>query len=173
MHISNGIYPASRLDRGTTGVITYAKCGYVHELLRRAQHAGTFRKSYLAVADGQVSPPSGVVNAPIGFAAGSRYQRAVAPDGALSVTAYETLRYGNGRTLLRVCPQTGRTHQIRVHMAYLGFPLTGDWLYGARSPAIGRPALHSHELTLLHPMTGETICVAAPLPPDMARLTTA
>ena len=165
-----GAHPVSRLDRGTTGVITFAKCGYVHELMRRIQHTEAFKRTYLAIAEGIVMPPAGVIDAPIGFAPGSRYQRAVAADGAPSRTRYEALRTGNGRTLLRVAPETGRTHQIRVHLAHLGYPLTGDWLYGARSPIIDRPALHSHALTLRHPMTGEWLTIEAPLPPDMAGL---
>ena len=147
-----------------------AKSGYVHELMKRRLHTDEYHREYLAVADGTVTPAAGTVDAPIGLADGSSYRHCVRPDGAKSCTVYETLSTANGRTLLRLLPQTGRTHQLRVHMAYLGYPLTGDWLYGARSDAIDRPALHSHYLAFVHPLTGERIECRSPLPPDMKNL---
>ena len=163
-------HPVSRLDRGTTGLITFAKNGYMHERLRRLLHTPAFRREYRGIAVGAVTPPVGEIALPIGLADGSTYQRAVRKDGAPSRTEYETLAYGNGFTLLRLVPHTGRTHQLRLHMAALGFPLAGDWLYGARDARIGRPALHSCELWLTHPMTGEALHFTAPLPEDMAAL---
>lgn len=159
-------HPVSRLDRGTTGVMTYAKNGYMHERLRRILHTPDFTRAYLAVAEGAVDPPEGVIELPIGFAAGSTYQRAVTEDGIPARTEYRTLRTGNGRTLLTLTPCTGRTHQLRVHMAAIGYPLTGDWLYGTRDAHIDRPALHSHTLRLVHPLTGCTLNITAPPPPD-------
>lgn len=171
-YLSGGDYPhfVSRLDKGTTGLMLTAKSGYAHELMKRRQHTDAFYREYLAVAEGIVAPASGTVDAPIGLADGSSYRHCVRPDGAGSITVYETLSVTNGRTLLRVTPQTGRTHQIRVHLAYLGHPLTGDWLYGERSEDIDRPALHSHRLLFVHPLTGEKIELCSPLPPDMERL---
>ena len=171
-HLPNGVYPhfVSRLDKGTTGLMLVAKSGYVHELMKRRLHTDAFSREYLAVADGTVMPATGTVDAPIGLADGSSYRHCVRPDGAKSCTVYETLSNANGRTLLRLLPQTGRTHQLRVHMAYLGYPLTGDWLYGARSDAIDRPALHSHYLAFVHPLTGQKIECRSPLPPDMKNL---
>ena len=115
-------------------------------------------------------PAKGEITLPIGFAEGSTYQRAVQPGGAPSRTEYEALAYANGATLLRLIPHTGRTHQLRVHMAALGFPLVGDWLYGTRDVRIARPALHSFALRLTHPLTGEQLRLEAPLPEDMAAL---
>ena len=115
-------------------------------------------------------PASGTIDAPIGLEEGSSYRHCVRSDGAKSLTVYETLSVANGRTLLRLLPQTGRTHQLRVHMAHLGYPLTGDWLYGTRSDAIDRPALHSHSLVFQHPMTGEQLDLLSPLPNDMEAL---
>ena len=160
----------SRLDKGTTGLMLVAKSGYMHELMKRRLHTDAFCREYLAVAEGIVAPPSGVIDAPIGLADGSSYRHEVQPDGARSLTQYETLSTADGRTLLHLLPKTGRTHQLRVHMAHLGYPLTGDWLYGTRSEAIDRPALHSHRLVFLHPLTGERIECLSPLPPDMQRL---
>ena len=171
-YLSSGAYPhfVSRLDKGTTGLMLVAKSGYVHERMKRRLHTDAFKREYLAVAEGTVTPASGTVDAPIGLIDGSSYRHCVRPDGAKSLTVYETLSVANGRTLLHVMPQTGRTHQIRVHMAHLGYPLTGDWLYGTRSNDIDRPALHSHRLIFLHPMTEERIECVAPLPLDMERL---
>ena len=160
----------SRLDKGTTGLMLVAKSGYVHELMKRRQHTAAFYREYLAVADGIVDPASGEVDAPIGLADGSSYKHCVRPDGAKSLTRYEALSVSNGRTLLRLLPQTGRTHQLRVHMAYLGYPLTGDWLYGTISDEIDRAALHSHRLIFQHPLTGERIELTSPLPTDMKAL---
>ena len=163
-------HPVSRLDRGTTGIITFAKNGYMHELLRRMLHTPGFRRESRGIAAGAVIPPQGTVTLPIGLAEGSTYQRAVRQDGAPSCTEYETLARAGDFTLLRLVPHTGRTHQLRVHMAALGFPLAGDWLYGTRDARIARPALHSYALWLTHPLTGEALHLTAPLPADMMAL---
>lgn len=164
-------HPVTRLDRGTTGAMVIAKSGYMHDRLRRIQHTDAFAKEYRGVAVGRVLPPAGTVDAPIGFAEGSRLRRAVAPEGQAAVTQYETLAASEHFTLLRLIPVTGRTHQLRVHMAHLGHPLAGDFLYGMEDPQlIARPALHAYRVRLVHPLTGETISVTAPLPPDMERL---
>lgn len=168
-------HPVSRLDRGTTGLMTIAKSGYVHELLRRQLHTDAFRREYCGVCTGRIEPPEGTIALPIGFAEGSHYQRAVTTDGAPSSTGYETLEVldtpGGQISLLRLLPHTGRTHQLRVHLAAIGHPLVGDWLYGREEPErIARPALHSCALYLTQPLTGERLHLLAPLPADMARL---
>ena len=165
-----GMHPVSRLDKGTTGLMTISKTGYVHELLRRIQGTDDFIKTYLALCAGAPVPASGVIDAPLGYAPGSRYKMAVIDEGARAVTAYETLWAQGGLSLVACTPRTGRTHQIRVHMAHIGCPLIGDWLYGAEDTRISRPALHAAALTLVHPLTGETLRLHAPLPPDMAAL---
>jgi len=164
-------HPVSRLDRGTSGVMAFAKSGYVHELLRRRMHTEAYARAYLGVAVGRVDPPSGAIELPIGMAQGSTYRRAIRPDGKVARTEYETLAASERFTLLRLLPHTGRTHQLRLHMAAAGFPLAGDWLYGAEDrAAIQRPALHSHTLTLTHPISGARIHIASALPEDMRRL---
>ncbi len=165
-----GMHPVSRLDKGTTGLMTIAKSGYMHELLRRRQHSPAFVKTYAAITVDCPQPPEGRIDAPLGYAPASRYKMAVIDSGAPSVTAYATLGIRNGLALLRVSPETGRTHQIRVHLSHIGCPLLGDWLYGAEDARIGRPALHAHTLRLEHPLTGEGLRLVAPLPPDMAAL---
>jgi 23S rRNA-/tRNA-specific pseudouridylate synthase len=105
------------------------------------------------------------------MAQGSTYQRAVREDGQYARTEYKTLAGNGSFTLLRLVPHTGRTHQLRLHLSAIGYPLAGDWLYGAEDRSlIARPALHSHELTLIHPITGERIHLVSERPEDMRRL---
>ena len=164
-------HPVNRLDKGTTGLMAVAKSGYIHDLLRRQLHTPEFAREYRAVCLGCPQPPEGVVDAPIGRDEPSPVRRRVRSDGAPARTEYQVLAQARGMSLLRVVPQTGRTHQIRVHMAYLGCPLAGDWLYGTEDPAlIPRPALHAFALAMTHPVTGERLQLTAPVPPDMGHL---
>lgn len=164
-------HPVSRLDRGTSGAMTFAKSGYVHELLRRQLHTADFYKEYLGICVGVPAPLSGVIDASTGFAGGSRYKRAVCADGVPSRTGYETLQTKNGLSLVRLIPHTGRMHQLRVHMAYIGCPLLGDWLYGEEAPAlISRPALHAAYVRLKHPVTGAVVEVRAEMDKEMRLL---
>lgn len=162
-------HPVNRLDRGTTGLMCAAKTGYMHERLRRILHTDAFRREYLAICTGVPPEAEGEIDAPI-----ARYNEekrfCVREDGAPSLTRYKVLLTWEGRSLLRVRPETGRTHQIRVHMASIGCPLLGDRLYGRLSRELDRPALHSAALTLIHPLTGEMVSVRAPLPGDMRTL---
>lgn len=172
-YLGEGSVPhfVSRLDKGTSGLLIAAKSGYVHDRLRRALHSSDLRREYRAVAVGRVEPPYGVIDAPIGRAEGSIIRRCVRADGLPSLTEYETLQVNDRFTLLRLRPQTGRTHQLRVHMAYLGHPLAGNWLYGTEDKTlIARPALHSYELWFTQPVTGQELHFTAPIPQDMQRL---
>ena len=164
-------HPVNRLDKGTTGLMVVAKSGYVHDLLRRSLHTPRFYREYRGICVGCPQPLQGTVDAPIGRNEASVVARMVRPDGVPAVSKYEVLAQGDGMAFLKLVPQTGRTHQLRVHMAYLGCPLAGDWLYGKEEPElIGRPALHSYALKLVHPVTGESLELTAPLPADMERL---
>ena len=172
-YLGEGSVPhfVSRLDKGTSGLLIAAKSGYVHDRLRRALHSSELWREYRAVAVGLVTPPCGVINAPIGRADGSIIRRCVREDGLVSRTEYEVLQTTERFTLLRLRPETGRTHQLRVHMAYLGHPLAGDWLYGTEDKTlIARPALHSYELWFTQPITGQELHFTAPIPQDMQRL---
>ena len=172
-YLGEGSVPhfVSRLDKGTSGLLIAAKSGYVHELLRRALHSDALRREYRALAVGRVEPPHGLIDRPIARAEGSLVKRCTAPGGLPSRTKYEVLSYHGSLTLLHLMPLTGRTHQLRVHMASLGFPLAGDWLYGTEDKAlIARPALHSCELWFTHPLNKAPLHFTAPLPEDMARL---
>ena len=164
-------HSVNRLDKGTTGLMVVAKSGYVHDLLRRSLHTSRFIREYRAVCIGCPEPEKGTINAPIGRDETSTIARMVRPDGQSAVSHYEVLSSSNGLSLVKLLPETGRTHQLRVHMASIGHPLAGDWLYGTEDPAlIPRPALHSYALTLTHPVTGEILHLTAPVPEDMARL---
>lgn len=164
-------HPVHRLDKGTSGLVVAAKHAHGQEKLKNQLHTGGFRRVYLAVCDGAPPAPAGTVDAPIGRAEGSLTARRVCPDGRPARTHYRVLQSWGPRTLVELELDTGRTHQIRVHMAHLGCPLTGDFLYGVENRAlIARPALHSAELELAHPITGERLAFTAPLPEDMRAL---
>ena len=169
--VAADVHLVHRLDRGTSGLLVVAKHPHAQERLKLQLHTPAFRRVYLAVCDGAPSPAAGVIDAPIGRAPGSLVERRVDPAGQRAVTAYRTLKTSDGRALVELELDTGRTHQIRVHMAHLGCPLTGDFLYGREDKAlISRPALHSARLSLRHPVTGAAMEWSSPLPPDMAAL---
>ena len=168
---NTAIHVVNRLDRGTSGVMLLAKSGYMHARCMELLHTADLSREYRAVCEGVPSPACGVIDAPIGRDDTSLLRRCVRSDGQPAVTEYEVQKTQNGRSLLRLLPRTGRTHQLRVHMAHIGHPLTGDWLYGTEdNTLITRPALHSHKLCFTHPLTGEVVEVTAPLPEDMLRL---
>lgn len=168
---SESFHAVNRLDRGTTGVMAVAKTGFIHARCMAMLHTDDFRREYRAVCDGIPSPAEGDIDLPIGRAESSLLKRQTDPLGQPAHTRYEVLAASQGRALLCLTPATGRTHQLRVHMAAIGHPLTGDWLYGTEDRAlIARPALHSYHLRMTHPLTGAVIDVTAPLPEDMQRL---
>lgn len=148
-----------------------AKHPHAQEQLKGQLHTPAFRRIYLAVCEGIPRPPEGRIDAPIGRVPGALMARQVDPAGQPASTRYRVLRTGQGRALVELELDTGRTHQIRVHMAHTGHPLIGDFLYGTEDHSlISRPALHSARLSLRHPVTGEPMAWEQPLPEDMARL---
>ena len=164
-------HSVNRLDKGTTGLMVVAKSGYVHDRLRRALHTEGFYREYRAVCLGCPQPLQGTIDAPIGRDETSAVARKIRPDGQSAISHYEVLSPGEALSLVKLVPETGRTHQLRLHMASIGHPLAGDWLYGSEDPAlIPRPALHAYALRLIHPVTGEVLSLTAPLPADMRRL---
>lgn len=168
---ASGFHPVHRLDKGTSGLLVVAKHPYGQEKLKNQLHTGAFRRVYLAVCDGLPPQAEGVIDAPIGPVPGSLIAREVRADGKAARTHYSVAAVSGGRALVELELDTGRTHQIRVHMAWLGCPLTGDFLYGREAPGlISRPALHSARLELTHPVTGAALSFDRPLPEDMARL---
>lgn len=163
--------PAHRLDRNTSGLMVVARHAHVQELLKQQLHTGDFRREYLAVCQGVPEQKEGVIDMPIGRADGSVLLRQVRPDGARAVTHYKVMSTSKGHSLVRLELETGRTHQIRVHMSWLGHPLIGDFLYGVEDKSlIGRTALHSWKLSMTQPLTGQKLEWTAPLPEDMEHL---
>lgn len=168
---STAVHVVNRLDRGTTGAMLIAKSSYMHSRCMELLHTEQLCREYLAVCEGVPGPIQDLIDAPIGRDPSSLLRRCITDQGQRAVTEYEVLATGNDRALLRLLPRTGRTHQLRVHLASIGHPLTGDWLYGTEDRAlIARPALHSHILHFTHPLTGQAIHITAPLPDDMTRL---
>ena len=167
-------HPVNRLDRGTSGLMAVAKHAHAHEKLQEQLQNGQLRRTYLAVCEGVPVPRRGCVDAPIARAPGSVLQRQVCPQGAEARTHYEVLGTGNGRALVRLSLETGRTHQIQGHLAHLGCPLAGDFLYGTELPQLPqRFALHSAAIQLCQPVTGQPLSFSSPLPAALEDLLTA
>jgi len=163
-----------RLDRDTSGVLLVARTVAALEGLARQFRERQIEKRYLAVVRGRLASATGVIDRPIGRHPRERKRMSVrSRRGRAAVTRWQVLEYLPGATLVRLAPETGRTHQLRVHLAALGHPVVGDRLYGVRrskGPTFSRQALHAEEIRFTHPTTGRPIVVASPLPPDLANL---
>ena len=163
--------PVNRLDKGTSGLMLVAKTAYAQHLLQRQLHTADFCREYLAVTEGRMPAGEGVVDLPIRKAAGATVKREVGPGGKEARTFYRVLEEGEGRSLVLLRLDTGRTHQIRVHLSALGCPVVGDFLYGNETRELpGRFALHSFRVSLRHPITGEWLLRESPLPEELRRL---
>lgn len=158
-----------RLDKDTSGLIVVAKTDEAHRSLAEQIEKKTARRIYVAIADGNFREDSGTVDAPIGRNPRDRKKMAVVEKGRRAVTHYEVLERFGAYTLVRYELETGRTHQIRVHSAYIHHPVTGDALYGG-STALFKDGqlLHAEKLILKNPATGEEMTFTAPLPADFA-----
>ena len=168
----NFVYrPVNRLDKGTSGLMIVAKDAHVQYLLQKQLHTDDFVREYLAVVDGALPQDEGVIDLPIAKADGATVRREVRADGKEARTFYRVVRKGE-RSLVRLRLDTGRTHQIRVHMSHLGCPVTGDFLYGTELPENlpGRFALHSAMIRLKHPVNGEWMTVESTLPEGLEAL---
>lgn len=160
----------NRLDRDTTGLLIIAKHMYSASLLSNMVQNREIHREYLAIATGLV-PEDGIIEAPIGRVDGSTIERQVdIENGDYACTHFKRLAYKNGFSLVSLKLATGRTHQIRVHMKYIGHPLPGDFLYNPDYSVIKRQALHSYRLEFIHPITGQDMEFVAELPEDMASI---
>lgn len=158
----------NRLDRDTTGLTILAKHMLSSAILSTQVSRREISREYLAIVEG-LTPDCGTVDAPIARKSDSSIERVVDfARGEAAVTHYRRLAYENGLSLLSLHLETGRTHQIRVHMKYIGHPLIGDFLYNPASRIIKRQALHAHRLQFLHPITGEFMDFSVPPAADMA-----
>lgn len=151
--------PVNRLDKGTGGLMVVARDGHTQDLMQRRLHSEDFQREYLALTEGIPDPPEGLIDLPIGKVDAVSLRREVRPDGKPARTRYRVLAAREGRALVRLRLETGRTHQIRVHLSALGCPICGDFLYGTELPGEfpGCFALHSAFLAFTHPMTGERV----------------
>ena len=158
-----------RLDKDTSGLIIVAKHDAAHLSLARQLKERKVEKTYVALVEGRVRPQQGVIDAPIGRHPRHRKRMAVVENGRDARTRYRVLREVDGRSLVEVQPTTGRTHQIRVHLASIGHPVVGDTLYGKRSDVFPRQFLHAQRLAFRHPRSGERMELEAPLAEDLQR----
>ena len=161
----------NRLDRDTSGLTIIAKhivsAGMLSAMVAAKGEDG-IRREYLAIAHGEVKPTQGTIDAPLCRKEGSIIERIVDFEkGEKAITHYNVLHTKNGHSLISLLLETGRTHQIRVHMKYLGYPLIGDYLYNPDLSRMTRQALHAYKLDFKHPITGQDISFTAPLPEDM------
>ena len=160
--------PLNRLDKGTSGLMCAAKNAHAYQLMQKTLHTGDYLRQYLAVVCGRLEG-SGVVDAPIAKEDAASVRRVVDFEkGKPAVTRWESQGIFGDYSLVRLTLETGRTHQIRVHMAHLGHPVAGDFLYGTELACLpGRFALHSARIRLKHPMTGEVLEITSPLPEEL------
>lgn len=193
INLHKKIRPVNRLDRNTSGIVIFAKNEYVQECLSKQMQNNTFKKEYLAICNGLFKEKKGTINAPISRKENSIIERCVSPSGSPAITHYKVLEEFNnyspnnsicnrnitnaincdlngnqGLSELLINLETGRTHQIRVHMAYVGHPILGDSLYGNESTLINRQALHAYKVEFIHPISKQNIIITANIPKDMA-----
>lgn len=164
------IRPVNRLDKNTSGLVVFAKNEYIQECLVRQMKKNQFYKEYIAICKGKFNKKSGVINAPISRKENSIIERCISKNGDTAITKYTVLTYNEdyNYSVVKCVLKTGRTHQIRVHMKYIGHPILGDTLYGTPSKLINRQALHSHVISFNHPINKINVTYTAPLFSDMS-----
>ena len=160
------IRPVNRLDLNTSGLVVFAKCEYIQECLINQMKNNQFKKEYLAVCNGFFDKKSGTINLPIARKENSIIERCISENGQPAITHYEVLKEFDNYSLVKCSLETGRTHQIRVHMSAIGHPLLGDSLYGSISDLIDRQALHCYNLQFVHPVNNNVLNFYGELPID-------
>lgn len=172
INLNKKIRPVNRLDRNTSGIVIFAKNEYVHDALSKQMQNDIFLKDYIAICNGLFEEKTGIIDAPIARKENSIIERCVNPTGAPAITHYKVLKEfeidGKIFSELLISLETGRTHQIRVHMAYLGHPIIGDSLYGSESILINRQALHAYRVEFIHPISRQKIVITSNIPKDMS-----
>ncbi len=170
-HLGSGskFHVITRLDRDTSGIVLIAKNPVSAAYLTEEMKNGKIAKEYIAVVNGVLNPENGRIEAPIKKKSEKGILRCVSSDGKDAVTVYETVKKMEKYSLVKLSPLTGRTHQLRVHMSYMGNPIYGDSMYGAQQKG-EKTRLHCHKLTFIHPITREEITVEAPIPEDIKKV---
>lgn len=157
------IRPVNRLDIDTSGLVIFSKCEYIQEAFIRQMNNKTFQKEYLCLVDGILEQKTGTINLPIGRKKDSIIERCIDKhNGHPSITHYEVIKEFKNFSLLKCKLETGRTHQIRVHLSAIGHPIVGDTLYSHKSDLINRQALHSYKISCIHPISGKTLIFESP-----------
>lgn len=164
------IRPVNRLDKDTSGIVIFAKNEYIQECLVRQMKSKEFIKKYIAVVNGNLDNLEGTINAPIVRKEGSIIERCVSETGDIAITHYKVLKRKTDFDIVECILETGRTHQIRVHFAYLGHSLLSDTLYGTSSSLINRQALHAYKVEFTHPLSKKKVKYIATVPEDLNKL---
>lgn len=164
------IRPVNRLDKDTSGIVIFAKNEYIQECLVRQMKSKEFIKRYIAVVNGNLDNLEGTINAPIARKEGSIIERCVSETGDIAITHYKVLKRKTDFDIVECILETGRTHQIRVHFAYLGHSLLSDTLYGTSSSLINRQALHAYKVEFTHPLSKKKVKYIATVPEDLNKL---
>lgn len=168
--LNKKIRPVNRLDSDTSGLVIFAKCEYIQECLILQMKNNIFQKEYLAICEGNFDKISDTISLPIARKENSIIERCISKDGQMSITHYEVLKQFDDYSLLKCVLETGRTHQIRVHLSSIGHPLIGDSLYGSSSNLINRQALHCYNLKFTHPITKNNLEFLCELPLDFKKI---
>ncbi len=166
-NIKKKIRPINRLDKYTSGIVIFAKNEYIQEFLVKEMKKNTFFKEYIAVCEGIFESKIGTINLPIGRKENSIIERCVCSNGDIAITHYNVLKSLKNTSVVHVTLETGRTHQIRVHLSNIGHPILGDTLYGNPSSVINRQALHAYKVKFIHPITGLNVEYIATIPSDI------
>ena len=164
------IRPVNRLDKNTSGIVIFAKNEYIQECFIKQMNTGIFQKEYMAIIEGKLDQPKQTIDVPIARKENSIIERNVSPNGVKAITEIELIKSFQNYSLIKCNLKTGRTHQIRVHLNYIGHPILGDDLYGKKSELINRQALHAYKVTFIHPIYKNKIEIVAELPDDMKAL---
>ncbi len=167
INLKRKIRIVNRLDKDTSGIVIFAKNEYIQENLISQMKNNIFQKEYIGILVGILENKSGIIDAPISRKENSIIERCIDKNGQSSITHYDVINENNNLSLVHFKLETGRTHQIRVHSAFIGHPILCDTLYGNSSDLISRQALHSYKVSFIHPITKKDMVIISPIPKDI------